>query len=108
VPKANELLPKINYKNQALEPGEEFILDELIVKGHILQSKSNKSMFVHHEFPSNGITKDMTSSDLKALFATHLADHKNEDYHEKLSDFNLLVSFPRIFKSGGLEVYVDS
>jgi hypothetical protein len=81
--KQGELVPHVVYKDQELKPGEEFLPDECIVKA-IVTTQEEKSMylFYHNEFPADG--NDFA-------FRNHVRTFSQEQYHKKLSDFNLLV-----------------
>ncbi len=90
--KKNEQIPKIIFKDITIDPGTEFLPDEFIVKVIIATTDKSFALFRHSEFPTPG-------SD--AAVAVHFADNKNEEYHIKLSDFNLLCYLPNIV---GLEL----
>jgi NPL4 family/NPL4 family, putative zinc binding region len=85
--KGNELLPTVVYRNHALDPGAEFLPDDLIVKLHVLVAKSPTPMFKYNTFTSSG--------DLGMLKA-QVAPRGSEAYTSKLSDFNMLVNLPRL------------
>jgi len=82
-PKPGELIPHLVYKDQELKGGQEFVPDEFVVKA-IVTTQDDKSMylFYHHDFPSEG-------GDVQ--FRNHIRTFSQEQYHRKLSDFNLLI-----------------
>jgi hypothetical protein len=71
----------------AVLSGVEFLPDEFIVKVIIATQNKPFSLFRHSDFPAPG-------SD--AALASHFADHKNEEYQYKLSDFALLCYLPHV------------
>eukprot|EP00455_Lapot_gusevi_P038225 TRINITY_DN4282_c0_g1_i2.p1 TRINITY_DN4282_c0_g1~~TRINITY_DN4282_c0_g1_i2.p1 ORF type:complete len:360 (+),score=71.36 TRINITY_DN4282_c0_g1_i2:40-1119(+) len=87
VPKRGESVPSIIYKDKQLNHGEPFLPDEFIVKVVAMRPYRPQVLFQYVKFPYNG-----TVQHLKA----HLAQHAREDYHIKLSDFNLLCFLPGV------------
>eukprot|EP01006_Ploeotia_vitrea_P037538 TRINITY_DN66140_c3_g1_i1.p1 TRINITY_DN66140_c3_g1~~TRINITY_DN66140_c3_g1_i1.p1 ORF type:complete len:595 (-),score=272.20 TRINITY_DN66140_c3_g1_i1:789-2573(-) len=81
VPRKGDLVPSVVYKNKPLRPGDEFLLDEFIVKVRVMSSKVPKPMFAHDTFPSNGV-----EGHAKAYFM----QFAQEPLDKRLSDFNLL------------------
>eukprot|EP00456_Euglypha_rotunda_P064235 TRINITY_DN5461_c0_g1_i11.p1 TRINITY_DN5461_c0_g1~~TRINITY_DN5461_c0_g1_i11.p1 ORF type:complete len:219 (+),score=24.84 TRINITY_DN5461_c0_g1_i11:114-770(+) len=80
--KPGELVPHIVYHDTQLKAGEEFLPDDFIVKVILSTNEVTSSyLFKHHDFPSDG-----TDVHMRNLLRT-----KQEPYHQKLSDFNVLI-----------------
>ncbi len=88
-----EYIASIIFKDRALNPGEDFIPDELLVKVVAMKPYQPISMFAHKDFPLYGGNKNYV--------ITYLKQHQNEAIHQQLSDFAFLCYLPRI---AGLDV----
>jgi hypothetical protein len=89
--KSGEFLPSVLYKNKALNPGEDFLPDEMLVKVISMAPFSPTPLFVHRHFP-------LYSGSEEAL-RSYLRMHKDEAYPGKISDFALFCFLPRIIGS---------
>ena len=89
-PTATSMMPTIIYKDRPLRPGEAFLPDELLVKVIVSAPKGQGqlSMFQHHHYPSAGSSE--------VLLKGWLEEWKEEEYEDKLSDFNLLVNLTKL------------
>ena len=87
-PTKTAMVPTIIYKDRPLRAGEAFLPDELLVKVIVSAPKGQLSLFKHHHYPSSGGSEVVLKSWLDEL--------KDEEYEEKLSDFNLLLNLGRL------------
>ena len=87
-PTKTQMVPTIIYKDRPLRGGEEFLPDELLVKVIVSAPKGQLSVFKHHEYASGGASE--------VLVKAWLDEFKDEEYEEKLSDFNLLVNLVKL------------
>ena len=89
-PTRTRMTPTIVYKDRPLRGGESFLPDELLVKLIVSSPREGQrlSLFHHAEYAS------AASSDV--VLKAWLQQHREEEYEEKLSDFNLLVNLVRI------------
>ena len=87
-PTKTQMVPTIIYKDRPLRGGEEFLPDELLVKVIVSAPKGQLSVFKHHEYASGGTSE--------VLVKGWLDEFKDEEYEEKLSDFNLLVNLVKV------------
>ena len=90
-PSKTHMVPTIIYKDRPLRGGEAFLPDELLVKVIVSAPKAQLSLLKHHTYSSQG------GSEL--LVKQWLDEFKNEEYEDKLSDFNLLVNLVRVLGS---------
>lgn len=91
--KAGDYIASIIFKDRAVDPGKDFVPDELLV--NVIASKPYKpeSIFLYHEFPLNS----PSLNDFRRFVTIHQA----EEYHIRFSDFNALCYLPRVV---GLDV----
>jgi hypothetical protein len=87
VPQKGEIVPGVVYKDKPLNPGTEFLPDEFIVPVVVTQPEKPQPRFKHCDFKSGG-----SEGDIKAFFIRYA----REEYHTKLSDFNLLVTLASV------------
>ena len=89
-PTRTRMTPTIVYKDRPLRGGESFLPDELLVKLIVSSPREGQrlSLFHHAEYAS------AAASDV--VLKAWLQQYKDEEYEEKLSDFNLLVNLVRI------------
>jgi len=90
-PQAGELVPTVVYKDRPLKPGQEFLPDELVVKVIVMQPGKPMQKFKYSEFAAVGSEQELRQ---------YLQRHKNEEYHDKLSDFNVLCYLPTVLGAG--------
>jgi hypothetical protein len=88
-----EYIASIIFKDRALNPGEDFIPDELLVKVVAMKPYNPISMFAYKDFPLYGGNKNHAIA--------YLRQHQNESLHQQLSDFAFLCHLPRF---AGLDV----
>jgi hypothetical protein len=89
--KKDEFLPGVMYKNKLMNPEEPFVPDELIVKVVASAAAPGKvrpaTLFRYARFPFVG-----TNAHLSA----QLTQNAKDEWHVKLSDFNLLCHLPSV------------
>ncbi len=85
--KKGEFLPGIMYKDKLMNANEPFLPDDFIVKAVVSEPKVVTPMFRHAKFPFVGNS---------AAVAAHFTALSREEWHQKLSDFNLLVHLPAV------------
>lgn len=83
--KQGEMTSTIIYKDRPLRGGEEFLPDELLVKVIVSAPRGRQSVFAHCEYPSG------RSGENELVVKSWMSEWKDEEYEERLSDFNLLV-----------------
>lgn len=86
-PQPGELVPTVVYKDRPLQPGQEFLPDEFVVKVIVMQPEKPRQKFKYAEFSAVGSEQELRQ---------YLVKHKAEEYHDKLSDFNVLCYLPAV------------
>jgi hypothetical protein len=77
-------VPSIIYHDSQLDPGISYLPDNVLVKVRVMTGKESNYLFCHYDFPSNMYEVKW----IKAFLAAHVL----EPWHQKLSDFNLLLA----------------
>lgn len=84
-PTAQKLpVPSIIYHDDQLEPGITFLPDSVLVKVRVMTGNEANYLFCHYDFPSN-------QTDPKFIKG-FLGAHALEPWHQRVSDFNLLLA----------------
>lgn len=86
--KDGEYVPSVIYKNRPLEPGDDFLPDELLVKVISMKPYQPSHVFEFIHFPF----ENATDADLRG----YLSLHESEEFYHKFSDFNVLCYLPRV------------
>ena len=88
-PNKHEMVPTVVYKDRPLQPSEEFLPDELLVKVNLFSPKQGNtdSIFKHDEYPPAG-------SDV--MLKQWNITYNQEEYEQRLADFGLLIALTRI------------
>lgn len=94
-PAGKEQVPTIVYKDRPLQPGDQFLPDELLVKVNLTAPRPNSKdlLFKSFGFPFSGA--QFTEASVRHFLSTH----SKEEYETKLSDFNLLVCLAKLTAS---------
>lgn len=90
-PEKGQLLPKVIFKDKAVQYGQDILPDEFVVKVITSAPKASDAFFAHSDFPTSG-----PDAVLFAALKTHLKKCGSEDYTRKLSDFNLLCYLSKL------------
>ena len=88
--KPGEMSSTIIYKDRPLRGGEEFLPDELLVKVIVSAPRGQLSLFKHCEYPSG------RAGENEMVVKGWMDEWKEEEYEERLSDFNLLVNLCKV------------
>ena len=88
--KHGEMTSTIIYKDRPLRGGEEFLPDELLVKVIVSAPKGQQSVFKHCEYPSG------RAGENEMVVKGWMDEYKEEEYEDRLNDFNLLVNLCKV------------
>ena len=89
--KAGEMTSTIIYKDRPLRGGEEFLPDELLVKVMVSAPRASQTVFAHCEYPGG-----RAGGESEMVVKQWLVEYKDEEYEEKLNDFNCLVCLCKV------------
>ncbi len=88
--KAGEMTSTIIYKDRPLRGGEEFLPDELLVKVIVSAPRGSQTVFRHCEYPGG------RAGENEMVVKGWMDEWKDEEYEERLNDFNLLVQLCKV------------
>uniref|UniRef100_A0A7S0D2P7 Nuclear pore localisation protein NPL4 C-terminal domain-containing protein n=1 Tax=Amorphochlora amoebiformis TaxID=1561963 RepID=A0A7S0D2P7_9EUKA len=89
IPKDNDMSGGTHQAKEKIKTGDPFPIDFLTVKIIVGQGRGLHGLMKHIEFPLNGTLKDLKG---------YMERHSGETFHQKFSDFNLILNLPDFFE----------